>query len=342
MELQVLKDRVFDCSKRFDQAVDDVRRGRRKVEDAQRTYDDVHKKHATLLMRRDQWSKEEASMFVDLTAGEISSRQELATVRESLQEAETLASTCQQDYMDAIRKRYHEEQMWQDKWRVLGTYGTWSLIVLNSIVFLGGQFFHQRREVRRLKAIEELINEKFDSTTIAVAAPAVAAEGMTEPHNEGSKESNNQRGVVGQTATTQSNGSTGSMGNEEEQEKKRVENKEMKERSGRQDDHQNESKDTAADETAAFEKHRTDTGKGGMTDTDDDKDNDNDNDKEWWKRFQGRIVVLYHNIRDGEINPKSIPIRDAVEAVHWPSAAVGATLTATAGLVFVVLFSKKQ
>eukprot|EP00562_Extubocellulus_spinifer_P018890 CAMPEP_0178601730 /NCGR_PEP_ID=MMETSP0697-20121206/34548_1 /TAXON_ID=265572 /ORGANISM="Extubocellulus spinifer, Strain CCMP396" /LENGTH=146 /DNA_ID=CAMNT_0020239817 /DNA_START=1 /DNA_END=439 /DNA_ORIENTATION=- len=39
--------------------------------------------------------------------------------------------------MDAMRKRYHEEQIWNDRWRVLGVYGTWGLIALNSVLFLG-------------------------------------------------------------------------------------------------------------------------------------------------------------------------------------------------------------
>jgi hypothetical protein len=41
---------------------------------------------------------------------------------------------------------------------------TWVLIGLNSVVFLGSQFFHQKREVGRLKAIQDLINEKLPAS----------------------------------------------------------------------------------------------------------------------------------------------------------------------------------
>jgi hypothetical protein len=56
--------------------------------------------------------------------------------------------------MDALRHKYQEEQAWQDRWRVLGTFGTWGLIGLNSLVFLASQVLFYRREARRLVALK--------------------------------------------------------------------------------------------------------------------------------------------------------------------------------------------
>jgi hypothetical protein len=75
--------------------------------------------------------------------------------------------------MNRMRRRYHEEQIWQDQWRVLGTYGTWSLIVLNSCVFLGSQYFLRMRENARMKAIEELIREN----SVQIAAATLGSSG---------------------------------------------------------------------------------------------------------------------------------------------------------------------
>jgi len=42
---------------------------------------------------------------------------------------------------------------------VLGTYGTWGLIGLNTAIFATGQLFNQRREEERLQKIEDLIRK---------------------------------------------------------------------------------------------------------------------------------------------------------------------------------------
>lgn len=160
-ELTFLKEEVTNTSHRFDVAVRSVTDLRREVDQKILHHDEAQKRHAALLMRRDQWDQHDANEFSRITGEEVKSRKELAKARDRLRQAEANAAQCQIEYMDAMRRRYHEEQVWQDKWRVLSTYWTWALIGLNTVVFIGGQFFLQRRETRRLNAIEELINEKF-------------------------------------------------------------------------------------------------------------------------------------------------------------------------------------
>ena len=160
-ELDQLKRSVQQASLNFDATVATVASCRSAVEDAQKAHDESQKQHANLMMRRDQWDGTDAASFVEFTSREVKTRQALAEARNELRKAEEDSSRCQREYMDVMRQRYHEEQMWQDKWRMLGTFGTWTLIGLNSLVFLGSQFFHQRREVNRLKAIEELIKDNL-------------------------------------------------------------------------------------------------------------------------------------------------------------------------------------
>ena len=158
-ELSLLKQHVTTASRQFDDAVRTVQTARLALERATSTYDDVNKRHSALLMRRDQWDADDATAFATLTAEEVQARKALAAAREALRKAEDDVSSRQVDYIDAMRRRYHEEQIWQDRWRVLGTYGTWTLIGLNSIIFLGGQVFHYQREATRLKRIEDLIRD---------------------------------------------------------------------------------------------------------------------------------------------------------------------------------------
>ena len=169
-ELEHLKRSVQQASMNFDVTVGDVVTFRSSVEDAQRAHDDAQKQLASLMMRREQWDGTDAALFVEYTSKEVKTRQALAEARNSLRKAEEDSSRCQREYMDVMRQRYHEEQMWQEKWRMLGTFGTWTLIGLNSFLFLGSQFFHQRREINRLKAIEQLIKDNLQTMQDTVSS----------------------------------------------------------------------------------------------------------------------------------------------------------------------------
>ena len=196
-ELDNLKRSVQQASINFDATVATVASCRTAVEEAQRAHDESQKQHANLMMRRDQWDGADATSFVEYTSREVKTRQALTEARNALRKAEEDSSRCQREYMDVMRQRYHEEQMWQEKWRMLGTFGTWTLIGLNSFVFLGSQFFHQRREVNRLKAIEELIKDNLQvmqdtvstgqAEQIAIAEAAAASHATTIPAVEPEK-----------------------------------------------------------------------------------------------------------------------------------------------------------
>eukprot|EP00550_Attheya_septentrionalis_P003279 CAMPEP_0198289766 /NCGR_PEP_ID=MMETSP1449-20131203/7854_1 /TAXON_ID=420275 /ORGANISM="Attheya septentrionalis, Strain CCMP2084" /LENGTH=381 /DNA_ID=CAMNT_0043988153 /DNA_START=28 /DNA_END=1170 /DNA_ORIENTATION=+ len=163
-EISVLKEKVAHASKQFDKSTRGVTESRRELDKNMLAYDEVHGRHGSMLRLRDKWDNNDAMEFAELVGKEVQVRKEVERTRENLRQAEENVGRWQVEHMDAMRKRYHEEQIWQDKWRVLGTYGTWVLIGLNSVVFLGSQFFHQKREVGRLKAIQDLINEKLPAS----------------------------------------------------------------------------------------------------------------------------------------------------------------------------------
>ena len=298
VELDQLKQVVVDCSSRFDEAVASVQRGRRSMEEAQRAYDDVHKRHASLLMRREQWTKEEASSFVDVTAEEVSARNALQDARDSLRFAEENSGQCQRDYMDAIRRRYHEEQMWQDKWRVLGTYGTWALIGLNTLVFLGGQFFHQRREVMRLKAIEELIQEKVAVPTAVITVvekeeEALAKETITSDRMEETKE-------------------VETVAQEQPFVAREPETKPLAEDGFIEQRSEEETSDVDPSSPSAVRQEL----------------------KELWRATREKIANLRKEVGDAA---RQMEIKE----LHWPSAAIGATVTATGCILIVFLTGRR-
>lgn len=101
----------------------------------------------------------EALEFAKIVEEEVHVRSELEKVRRELSKLETDQLDAMHRYMSNLRRRYQEEQLWQDKWRIYSTYGTWGLIVLNSIVFMIGQFMVRLRENRQMKEIQDFIRQ---------------------------------------------------------------------------------------------------------------------------------------------------------------------------------------
>jgi She9 / Mdm33 family len=161
LEILALKESVNHASLAFDQASMTVTWSRRHLDECIKHWERISGQHLQLLQRRESWTSEDAQTFAKLISEEVSSRHKLEQARHDLTSAEEILSQRQLDYMNGMRRRYHEEQIWQDKWRVVGTYGTWSLIVLNSVVFLASQYFLQFREKARMKSMEELIRESI-------------------------------------------------------------------------------------------------------------------------------------------------------------------------------------
>jgi hypothetical protein len=165
-EILGLKESVNDAGAAFDTASATVTTNRRNLDDALRKWERASGQHMHLLQRRESWTPDDAQRFADFVSLEITSRGELDLARHDLGRSEELLTRSQLDYINKMRRRYHEEQIWQDQWRVLGTYGTWTLIFLNSCVFMGSQFFQIRRERGRIETIERLIRENNNSERI--------------------------------------------------------------------------------------------------------------------------------------------------------------------------------
>jgi hypothetical protein len=172
-EISYLKQQVNVISQEFDKVTQQVTSIRMQTSKLQSKYEDLQKEHLQLMMRRDSWSEVDIQRFADITGSEVHTKRELDHSRIQLKQCEDLQEKTKKEYMDAVRKRYHEEQLWQDKWRVISTYGTWILIGINSIVFIGGQMLHQRREGERIRIFSSLIDDKLSRIMVSADAHAV-------------------------------------------------------------------------------------------------------------------------------------------------------------------------
>ncbi|RSH83942.1 sensitivity to high expression protein she9 [Saitozyma podzolica] len=91
----------------------------------------------TLLERKHAWTDSDVSRFATLVRADHASNLAVTTSSAALSSAEAAADRAFSDLMQAILRRYHEEQVWSDKIRSVSTYANLVGLVVNLVVFLG-------------------------------------------------------------------------------------------------------------------------------------------------------------------------------------------------------------
>ena len=168
-EIASLKQAVVTASTHLERQTAVVHKLRQSLAQQQSQLEELSRQHSQKMQTRSAatWTEQDVHEFARLTAAEGQAGAKVQQSRQELLQAEEDWQAAQLEYMDALRKRYHEEQVWQDKWRVLGTYWTWGLIALNSVVFMAGQYLQYRREEVRLNKIQDLLREGFHPSTLS-------------------------------------------------------------------------------------------------------------------------------------------------------------------------------
>jgi len=205
-EISKLKELVHNSSLKFDKQQRLVADARKAVDHALSAWEDSQIKHAQLMQVREKWTPAQALEFAKLLEKEVQVRSNLEQAKKDLAEKETHQSKLQIDYMNNLRKRYHEEQIWTDKWRILSTYGTWGLIALNSVVFLISQYLFRVRERSRMKDFEALLKETLSSNTSTmlairehqndIAEQRNESQNINEPSRQSTEESSNEQAIT--------------------------------------------------------------------------------------------------------------------------------------------------
>ena len=135
-EILQLKQKVNSSSLAFDEKQRQVAAARSSLDSALQAFEESQTQHNQLLQSRDKWGASQAMEFAKLLEKEVQIRNELERAKKELATLENEQTLILNSYMNDLRRRYQEEQLWQERWRIFSTYGTWGLIVLNSIVFL--------------------------------------------------------------------------------------------------------------------------------------------------------------------------------------------------------------
>jgi sensitive to high expression protein 9 len=104
----------------------------------------------TLLARKDTWSPADLERFTTLYRSDHELEAKVARASAELTEAESEEGRLSATLNAGILRRYHEEQIWSDRIRRASTWGTWGLMGVNVLLFIGLQFVAEPWKRRRL------------------------------------------------------------------------------------------------------------------------------------------------------------------------------------------------
>jgi len=140
----------------------------------------------TLLQRREQWTADDVERFTDLTAREHALRGETNATLAARDAAGAAEEAARRGFLDAVQRRYHGELLWQEKYRALSLYATWTLIGVNTLIFVGSAHYRTTAERDRLSVIERAAADLRTAAAAAAAAvpapaPAPAAQKLPPP-----------------------------------------------------------------------------------------------------------------------------------------------------------------
>jgi len=182
------------------------------------------------------------------------------------------------------------------------------LIGLNSIVFLGSQYFHNKREVGRIKAIESLINEKL---------PFAEVDKQLITSDKMKLDAKDESGQDREIQNDKKQNSECSLVREDQSTVKEKENVDQS--------------------TLMTSQISSDN----ATSEDDSTPAPNAKHIEWFEHAKGMLLLPVRNHHEGKKlsgEKENIPnhelsfftySKDALKSIHFPSAAVGAAVTAS-------------
>ena len=118
----------------------------------------------SLLQRKHLWNEDEVTKFTLLYRDEMKMEQDEALNRQKHKEAEQSLERAHNELVNSLRERYQHEQLWSDKIRQMSTIGTFSLMLVNILLFVLVQTVTEPRKREALKKdFEKLLVAEIDS-----------------------------------------------------------------------------------------------------------------------------------------------------------------------------------
>lgn len=116
----------------------------------------------SLLQSKPSWRTDDLIRFTELYKQEMELEKSEHQAKIENDSLEIQVDDAHQKFLDALRERYQGEQLWADKIRQLSSYGTFGLIIFNTIMFILFQLFLEpRRRTRNFSDIKTIIEPEL-------------------------------------------------------------------------------------------------------------------------------------------------------------------------------------
>ncbi|TPX62072.1 hypothetical protein PhCBS80983_g00634 [Powellomyces hirtus] len=152
--VQECKQRVLEKDAQLNEARDRSDAAKRAYETMIEERRKCQRELNSLLQRKDTWLDSDITRFTELYRKDLNFEQSETHAKLEYKNAAEDFDKCHREYLNEIRERYIEEQLYSDKIRRASTWWTWGLISLHFLLFLAVQLFVEPRKRRILK--EEL------------------------------------------------------------------------------------------------------------------------------------------------------------------------------------------
>ncbi|KAI9325069.1 Mdm33 family-domain-containing protein [Zopfochytrium polystomum] len=137
------RERLESAKKDYEQSIDDRRMVQRDIN--------------SLLQRKNEWVDSDLLRFTELYRKDITLEQKETAAKASYKQANDRFDRAHMDYLNEIRERYIDEQLYSDKIRRGSTYWTIGLISFHLIVFLGVNLRDPYKKRKELSTIVERV-----------------------------------------------------------------------------------------------------------------------------------------------------------------------------------------
>ncbi|OMJ22072.1 Sensitive to high expression protein 9-like protein, mitochondrial [Smittium culicis] len=142
---------LINTKKEFDQVSEDRKSSQREIN--------------LLLQRKHIWDESDVSRFTSLHKREYNLSRSEIELKSIVKKLELNVEACYDNLVASIQSRYHEEQTWSDKIRMLSSYSTFAVLIVNiTFLILAQLVFEPRRRRKIIDGVDSKLGEKILSS----------------------------------------------------------------------------------------------------------------------------------------------------------------------------------
>ncbi|OMJ24364.1 Sensitive to high expression protein 9-like protein, mitochondrial [Smittium culicis] len=161
-KISSLKSAVIQKQKDFSDARAELISTKKEFEQVSEDRKSSQREINLLLQRKHIWNESDVSQFTSLHKREYNLSRSEIELKSNVKKLESNVETCYDNLVATIQSRYHEEQTWSDKIRMLSSYSTFAVLLVNiTFLILAQLVFEPRRRRKIIDGVDSKLGEKI-------------------------------------------------------------------------------------------------------------------------------------------------------------------------------------